>query len=83
MSATNTQDDEPTATIPRMSDIETERQREINALGETARAEALARALDEIESIGDESDDLVDWEEAERDLDSFRPERKLFTVRNR
>ena len=32
----------------------------------------------EFAAITDESDAMVDWEEAERDLDSFRPDRKLF-----
>ena len=43
-----------------------------------ARAAAVARALDEIERITDETDAEELWEEMERELDSFRPHRPLF-----
>jgi hypothetical protein len=36
----------------------------------------------EFASITDESDAKIDWEESERVLDSFRPDRKLFSERN-
>lgn len=36
----------------------------------------------EFESITDESDAKIDWEESERVLDSFRPDRKPFSERN-
>ena len=77
MSATKTHADE---SIVKISDIEKERQLSIRTAGKEARIKSLAQALIEIESITDESDDTIDWKEAERDLDSFRPERKLFTV---
>jgi hypothetical protein len=42
------------------------------------RSEAIRRSLAAIEAIGDDSDD-IDWDEAERDFDSFRPHRPLLT----
>lgn len=40
------------------------------------------RFWEEFASITDESDAKIDWEESERVLDSFRPDRKLFSEMN-
>ncbi len=43
------------------------------------RSLASERFWREFASITDESDAKIDWEESERVLDSFRPDRKLFS----
>lgn len=45
---------------------------------QAARASALARALDAIAAITDETDDDERWAGMMRDLDGCRPHRKLF-----
>ena len=43
-----------------------------------ARSEALKRALDEIETITDETDTAENWREVMRGIDEGRPHRPLF-----
>ena len=64
---------------PRVSCLdENGRLRPLSPAEQRERAAAVRRSLAAIEAIGDDSDD-IDWDEAERDLDSFRPHRPLFT----
>ena len=79
MSTTRSKRVEQPSTVPALGKVEPEVQGAIKVRDTEDRFESLARALAEIEKITDDSDELIDWEEAECDLDSFRPERKLFS----
>ncbi|WP_406698310.1 hypothetical protein V5E97_05565 [Singulisphaera sp. Ch08] len=69
---------DPTSTSPDTVDPKTGRLRPLTAAQRKARSEALARALDQINEITDETDTDETWREIFHSIDEARPDRPLF-----
>jgi hypothetical protein len=68
----------PTPSRPGAIDTTTGRLRPLTDQEPKARSEALARALDEIADMTDETDTDEVWSEVMRGIDEGRPHRRLF-----
>lgn len=68
----------PTSVPAGAVDRETGRLRPVTSEERRARSAALARALDDIAEITDETDTDERWAEVFRGIDEARPERPLF-----
>ena len=68
----------PKSTNPNTIDLKTGRLLPLTDEQRKARSEALARALDEIDEITDETDTDETWRNIFRSIDEGRPDRPLF-----